>query len=144
MGTVFATVDDLAVRVPGGIPEDQADRAVAYLEDASDEIRDEIGRDYESDAVPGTVRKICLAVALRAWLNPTQLAATGLGEYTATHSSRGGIYLTEEEKSRLAKFRATGGLWVQPLDRSPDSTLYEGTRYIPSADGGTALPLGVE
>lgn len=139
----YGTVEQLAARVPGGIPADGEARAQAYLDDACDLIDDELGRTapYPAGEAPRAVVRIALAVALRAWLNPTQMSSTGLGDYTEAFSHRGGIFLLEAEKAALAKHRASSDVWVQPLTRSEESTVHDGTRYFPSSDGGSRLPL---
>jgi hypothetical protein len=117
--STLATVEDLSVRVPGGIPASDSARALAYLEDASGLIREETGQDFD-DEIPPTARRICIAAALRAWFNPDFVNQTTIGDFTARLGVAGGVYLTEVEKADLAKLSASSDFWVQPIGRKDE------------------------
>ena len=140
---MFATVEDLAVRIPGGIPAADLARAEAYLEDASSLIEEETGRDF-AGGVPSKVKRICLAAALRAWFNPDYRDDTTIADYRTRISVSGGVYLTDEEKRELAKFSSDSGLWVQPMVRR-DRAPWEGADEVrvAASSSGTVGPDSV-
>ena len=134
----LATVEDLAVRVPGGIPTADEQRAQAYLDDASAMIEEEVGRTFSD--VPPTARRICLSVAQRAWFNPAFVSSEQLGDFNTSYAARGGVYLTAEEKADLGKLKASASLWVQPLGRH-DRLVHPREDFVYVQDQGGGLPL---
>ena len=134
---LFATTDDMAVRVPGGIPDADLPRAEAYLEDASALIVEVVGE--VTGEVPATIKRVCLAAALRAWSNPSYLSSEQLGDYQTSRSALGGVYLTDEERNQLRRLRAQSGLWVQPVARR-DSLVHSADGWLYVSDGGASFP----
>lgn len=111
----YATVAEMSVRVPGGIPAADEPRAQAYLDDATALIEEETGRVFSD--VPPTAHQVCLSAALRAWFNPSFVASEGLGDYQTRYAALGGVYLTPDERAELGKLKSSSALWVQPLGR---------------------------
>ena len=127
----FATVEDLAARVPGGIAEADEARAQAALDDASAKIRSVANRpwvDAAGDVVedlPDIVFTVCLKAAQRCFDNPEGLASESIGTYAETRPNPSGdVYLTAEERRDIRRAAAggSGGLWTQPTTRGPLET----------------------
>lgn len=148
----LATVDDLRVRLPEGIPDSDVPRAEAALEDASALVRDECGgRSFltEDGAVdaPDAVVRVVLAVARRDFLNPEGARTTTetVGPFTDTVSrpdSASSCYLTEDEKSVCQRYRqsSTSGLWTQSTTRGRCGS---DVTWAYDQYGTEPLPIGV-
>ena len=137
----YASLDELMVRVPGGVPASEELRAQAYLDDASDLIDEETQRVFSD--VPAVVRRICLAAALRAWANPGFIGSTNIGDFGERYTTQGGVYLTAEERERLRRLRVDSDLWVQPIGRR-DPLVHDGddVTYFADGNGGDPIPVG--
>ena len=130
----FASVEEMSVRVPGGIPDTDLPRAQAYLDDATALIVEEVGREFAE--VPPTAKRICLSAALRAWFNPSFVASEGLGDYQTRYAALGGVYLTPEERGELGRLKGSSALWVQPTGRrDPLVHPRDGMVYVSDGDG---------
>lgn len=136
----FATLADLAVRVPGGIPASDELRAQAYLDDATELVEEEYGATVSD--VPPLFRRITRDAALRAWLNPGYVASEQLGDYSTRYLTGGGVYLTDEEKGKIHKLRSSSAFWVQPLGRhDPPVHAVDGYAYVTDQGGGVSFPF---
>lgn len=133
----LATFAEMSVRVPGGIPAEDEPRAQAYLDDATALIEEVIG--LTSD-VPAVANRVCLAAALRAWFNPAYLANETLGDLSTRYSSLGGVYLTDDERSKLRAASGSSGFWVQPIDRH-DRLVHRDPSFLYVSDGGSSFPF---
>lgn len=99
----MATFEQLAARVPGGIPEADRPRAEAALADAELAVRAEAGLGDE-DALPAVLVPLVLRVARREFTNPLGLASETVGDYTWRADGRGvGTSLTEDERAEVAR-----------------------------------------
>lgn len=137
----FATLEEMSVRVPGGIPTADEPRAQAYLDDATALIMEEVERDWTQ--VPAIARRITLSAALRAWFNPAFVSSEQLGDYQTVRSALGGVYLTEDERADLQKLAGSSSLWVQPIGRH-DPLVHahqEWSLVSDRADGGSRFPF---
>lgn len=150
----LASADDLLARLAFEEFEDlEYVRAESVLEDVSEFVRFESGRDwlrldsagaviepYELDA-PRIVRTITLRVAVRAVLNPQGLSSESTGDYSYQRNGatgEGGIYLTERELSMLRRAGGRIGLWTQPLTRNePIDTVV----WFNTMPGSEMIPL---
>lgn len=136
----FATLADMSVRVPGGIPTADGPRAEAYLEEASELVEEEYGATVSD--VPALFRRITLSAALRAWFNPGYLSSEQLGDFSTRYLTGGGVYLTDDEKAKIAKIKASSGLWVQPIGRNdPLVHVRDGFAYVQDQSGGVSFPF---
>ena len=122
----LAQLDALNARTPGGIDDDDNERASAALSDASALVRATakhtwVDADEALIAVPDVVVSITLAVALRAFVNPADGVTQEVvaSDYTAAYSS-GGLYLTNLERQTLQQLRPTSGLWTLGTTRSDE------------------------
>lgn len=105
----LAEIWQLAVRVPGGIAEEEEPRALAALEDASAWIRTEARRTWldatgELEDVPGVIVSICCAVARRILDNPDGLLQETVAQYTYSRTNATtDVYLTKQEKAMIRR-----------------------------------------
>lgn len=153
----FASVADLAARTPGGIPDDDEERAQAVLDDASSKIRAEAGESWVTDGeldfpddpdwAEDAIIRITLAVARRALSNPDGVESTTLGPFSETTSNASpDVYLTAAEKRDIAKIvGGTSGLWTlgTTRDDSPyagDLPEFAGDLYL-SVEGSELIPF---
>lgn len=108
----FASTSELAVRIPGGISDDDEARAQGVLEDASSLIRAEAGTTWVTEGVldedvPDIVVTVCIAAAKRAFTNPEAVTSESLGDAARSFGDASSdVYLTAAEK-RLVR-RAAG------------------------------------
>lgn len=99
----MVTFEQLAARVPGGIPEVDRPRAEAALADAELAVRVE-ARLGNEDALPAALVPLVLRVARREFANPLGLASETVGDYTWRADGRGvGTSLTEDERAEVAR-----------------------------------------
>lgn len=146
----FATIDDLAARTPGGsITSTDEPRAQAALDDASAKIRAEAGLSWVDDGgdvvedLPDIIVVVCLAAALRAFVNPEGLVGESIGTYSETRPNPStDVYLTAAERRLIHKAAgASRGLWAQPTTRGPLETPGgDDTVYLPVV-GGSPIPF---
>lgn len=131
----YARVTDLGNWVGQTIAPDDP-RAIAILKAASIRVRRYIGADVcdewddldtanPTDPVPDVVSSVTVQAAARVWINPQGLTTEANDDYTRRFGddSKGGLYLTEDEKADLAEFRDTpngGGLSVISTTRDGD------------------------
>ena len=165
----FASVDELADRVPGGIEAGDEARAQAALDDASALIRAETGRswvtDGELDLPTGDdewkadiLAKVCLGAALRSFLNPDNRSGESESIDGYSHSeqwsnSSPDVYLSSSEKAQLARTLGGGGLFVISTTRSDIGASGRsggletsrcddtGTEYLDVVGAGTKIPF---
>ena len=138
----LASLAQLAVRLdlePDELDDDA--RAAAVLEDASAAVRaaaDGTSWVDENNTlvdVPDRVVTVTLAVALRAYQNPTGATQKTAGDASISYGARSGsaVYLTREERRDVRRAAGISGMsstWVesasQPSPRDPaDSILHE-------------------
>lgn len=146
----FASVDDLAARIPGGISETDEARAQAVLDDSSSKVRSYTGETWATDGeldfptdpewAEDTIVRITLAVARRSFENPeghTQQSESLDGySYTDQFSNASpDVYLTAAEKADLDKLLGgTSGVWTLATTRceddNPDLQVFAGDVYL--------------
>jgi hypothetical protein len=152
----FATLADLAARIPGGIATADETRAQAALDDASTKIRSVANRawvDAAGDVVedlPDIVFTVCLKAAQRCFDNPDGLKSEGIGTYAETRANPSAdVYLTAEERRDIRRAAVAagggGGLWTQPTTRGPLETpgrngRCDDTVYVDTT-GGAPIPF---
>lgn len=149
----FATIEDLAVRIPGGIKEADEPRAQAALDDASTKIRAVAGRpwvDAEGDVVtdlPDIVFTVCLKAAQRCFDNPEGFTSNTIGGYAEGRANAStDVYLTAAEQRDIrAAVGGSGGLWTQSTTRGPLETpgrhrCGEGDDVYLDTVGGSPIP----
>lgn len=149
----FASIDDLALRLPGGIAESDEERAQAALDDASAKIRVEAATlwvDANGDLVegiPDIVAVVCLAAAARALTNPEGVEQVSIGTYSESKSNASAdVYLTAQERSLIRRAASGGGgLWTQPTTRGrleTDRDQYcDGDTIYVDVVGGAPIPF---
>ena len=102
----FATVQQLADRIPGGIPQDEQGRAAALLTDVSAIIADLVDAATAAEWVedtPDVVVAVACSASYRALVNPLQHASVTEGNYTWRSDSTDGVWLTEDEEKRIRR-----------------------------------------
>lgn len=126
----FASVDDLAIRVLGGISDDDAPRAQAALDQASTKIRAEAGKTWVVDdelVLPtgddewraDVLFTVCLSAAFRSFTNPEQIQSESLGAYSETVANASAdVYLTAQERTDVRRAAGGVGLFVLSTTRS--------------------------
>lgn len=148
----FATIDEFANRLPGGISDDDSTRAQAALDDASALIRNETGKtwvtDDELDAdVPDIVVTVTCRAAMRAFVNPTGLVQDTTGPFSASFANASSdVYLTKNEKSDVRRAAGKSGLWTQcvtrgPIEVRPITGCGEADEYVPVDPAGKDMPF---
>lgn len=147
----FASIDELANRIPGGISDDDSARAQAALDDASALIRVEAGKtwvtDDELDAdIPDIVVSVCCRAAQRSFTNPVGVVQDTAGPFSATYANASSdVYLTKNEKDLVKQVAGTSGLWAQCITRGHIETQTIATcgdgEYLPVDPAGTAIPF---
>ena len=146
----FASIDDLAAWL--GQEIDDASRADMVLRGASTRVRAFTGRawmtdvDEFDDADPAidaddfeVAQTVVLQMAGRVWVNPKGIIHDTTGPYSARWSERvaEGLYLTDEERDMLGRYRTGGrsGLWTLSTTRDDtgscgDLAVYDDTCYV--------------
>lgn len=127
----FASVEELADRIPGGIENSDLARAVAALDDASSLIRDEAGKSWVTEegdlALPtgvdawraDTLVRVCCSAARRSIENPEGVSQESLGGYSVTNSNASAdVYLTSGERRSVKRAAGRESVWAMPLTRS--------------------------
>lgn len=100
------SVDDLSVRIPGGIPESDRDRAKAALEDAEAAVMEVAEECGEVGELPPSLVALALRVARREFQNPHGFASETLADYTYRQDGDGravGADLTGAERARIRR-----------------------------------------
>ena len=125
----LASLQQLEARFPGGLPEDDVERALAALDDASAWIRVEAGEDWLDDdglleTVPAAIVSVCCAVARRIVDNPAGIMQRSIAGYSEglTNASTD-VYLTKQEKAIIRKVTGAGGLVIVTLESPYTSPL---------------------
>lgn len=101
----FATIDDLAARIPAGIAGGDDARAQAALDDVSSLIRAHAGKTWVTEDaidadVPDIVTTVCLRAAQRAFTNPSGVTSESAGPFSTSYAnSSSDVYLTAQEKT---------------------------------------------
>lgn len=149
----FATTDDLALRIPGGIAEEDMERAQAALDDASALIRAAANKTWVDDDeqleedVPGVLLTVCCAAARRAITNPDGVKAETFDQFSQSYANDSGdVYLKRSEK-RLVRSAASGGESLSSVELTNDSgvpgaTGAGDTIYVDVDYGGDPMPWG--
>lgn len=119
----LASLQQLDARFPGGLSDDDTNRALAALEDASAWIRAEAGTEDWLDAngvletVPAVIVSICCAVARRIVDNPAGIMQRSIAGYSeGLTNATTDVYLTKQEKAMIRKVTGTGGLVAVVLE----------------------------
>ncbi len=129
-----------------------APRADAILRGGTTRVRAFTGRVWltannELDTATPTItaddldiaRTVVLQMVARLWVNPKGIIQDTTGPFSARWSERvaEGLYLTDDEKAMLSRYRTTQrpALWTQPTTRGDvgacdDLVEYDGTCYI--------------
>lgn len=153
--------DDLAAWL-GETEIVDAARADAILRGGTTRVRAFTGRawltaDNELDTSTPTIdsddldiaRTVVLQMVARLWVNPKGVIQDTTGPFSARWSERvsEGLYLTDEEKEMLSRYRTTQrpALWTQPTTRGDSGGCgnlveYDGTCYI-DVVGSELLPF---
>lgn len=140
----LVSLDDFALRA-GGVAAADEDRAQAALADASALIRAEAGTTWtddhdDLDGVPDVIVAICVAVALRAWLNPDGARSEQIGNYAVTWAdSSTGVYLSAGERRTIRRAAARPAIGAVTLE-SPYTRPFAGTEWADVDDGGDPIP----
>jgi len=132
----LAEVADVELRVERTFSGTEADRIDALLNSVSIKVRRASGRLWlalDSDgniavphtldpAMPETVWDITVTAVERAVRNPDGYSSESSGDYSYQRvgipGGVGGVYLTDEEKETLRKYRpGTTGMWTQSTTR---------------------------
>lgn len=103
----LATLSDYETR-KGDVPDSQESIVEALLDDASALILDNAGSgaewleadaEEEDHGIPRSITAVCVAVAHRAFTNPTAVASKALGSasYTYKGDEPDALYLTDRE-----------------------------------------------
>lgn len=138
----LVSLDDFALRTPGIDAVDE-DRAQACLDDASALIRAEAAVTWVDDdgglaEVPEVVVAVCVAVALRAWLNPDGARSEQIGNYSVTWAdSSTGVYLSEGERRMIRRAAGRSAIGAVTLE-SPYGS--DTTEWADVVTGGDPLP----
>lgn len=131
----FASVEQFAVRVPGGVSDDDRPRAQGAVDHASTLVRAETGQawvDAEGAlALPAgddawkadVLVNVTFGAALRSFLNPQNVtgeseAVDGYNHAEQFANASPDVYLTASEKRQLASVTPSGGLFVVSTTRS--------------------------
>lgn len=114
----FATLEELDARIPGGIDQSDMDRALAALDDVSDLIRAEAGKDWVDDQgelvddVPGVLRVIAITAARRELANPDGVISESIDGFSHRLANAStGVYLTPVEAKRVRRASGRSGVW---------------------------------
>jgi hypothetical protein len=147
---LLATVPDLEARLGRVIDENEMDRALAVLEDASELVRAEVGLTVWTDPdttlttlslVPGSVRAVVLKAAERAMRNPGGYSSESSGDYSfQRNGAQFGVYLTDAELKIIRRSVGRTGLWTQPVTRGE---VYDSTVWLEDSYGCELFPVDV-
>lgn len=138
----LATLEQLADRLGMAVDELNEARAQAALDDASVLVRSETGFtwvDAEGELiedVPDIAVAICLAVAKRAYENPSGATQKTVGDVSVTYPETS-AYLTLDERRVLSRLRSTGALWTIATTRGDEME----TTYIDVVGQDEPMPF---
>ena len=142
----LADIDALVARLGRPLTEPQRARAVAILDDVSDEVRAETGRTWvlpdgslDPDR-PGVLAVVTLRATRRAVDNPTGLVGETIGAYTrrfAEPPAGAGVYLDDAERRMLHAAIGTGDLVSVPTTRD---VAVDDRRWLSDGAGGDLIP----
>ena len=144
----LATVEQLSARLGITPTGGDAERALAALEDASALIRSEAAIDWidvdndELSGVPSVIEAITLAVAYRAYQNPSGASQTILGDPSVSYAREGSgaVYLTRDERKAVRK--AAGISSVGSIALVSPWMAEAANYYVEVEGGGDPIPLG--
>ena len=130
--TALATIAALEARLgiaQGTLAGTDLARAEADLEDASNLVRGETGKDFLDEdglpAAPGPVVTIVLKAAKRCYRNPDEFSSETEDGYTWRREPDSvSPYLTDAEIRMLARYASTSDLYVQPFTRDDSDEPY--------------------
>lgn len=108
----YATLQQLAARVPGGIQQDEEGRATAILADVSAIIADLVDGTTAAawvEETPDVVVAVTCSAAYRALVNPLQHASVTEGSYTWRSDQTDGVWLTADEEKRIRRAAGQNG-----------------------------------
>ena len=130
--------DDLAEWLQQSFSAEQWTRAGAVLSRVSAVVRSAAGVTWEGEEVPEEVEAVVLEVAKRVWTNPNGVRQQATGPFSASYAVVG-VYLTDEERRILGKYRANQrGLWTLNTTRGDD----EGdTVWVPVVGSDNTFPF---
>lgn len=135
----FASTEDVAARIPGGLASSDEDRAEAALEDIAAVIRAEAGKTWtdEDGALvadfPAILKVISITAARRELDNPDAVISETIDGYSQRLANAStGVYLTPKEAKLVRRAAGRGGLWSQQLTRGVVET--SGTRGLGDDD----------
>ncbi len=106
---------------------------------ASALVSDEMGYAVDPVPIPSEVTAVTTGVVARAIFNPSGATQDTTGPFSATwQGAQVGIYLTESERSRLARMLGgRRGLWTLGTTRGDVET----TRWVYDQWGGEPIPF---
>jgi hypothetical protein len=137
----LATIEDIAARQPGGVPDADETRVTALLTDASALVRAVAGIDWLDDTgqltpVPDIIVAIVCASARRAYNNPEGAVSESDGSWSQTNASKAGDpYLEPYEEKRIRQAAGRNELWALPITRDPEHVGLETSRRRPWVSG---------
>jgi hypothetical protein len=152
----FATVDQFADRLPGGLALGDLSRALAALEDASALIRVEAGKDWaggdDGDELDfgdlaqrhqDAITTVCISVARRAFTNPAGVNSQTAGPFSSDFADASSdVYLKASERAVVKRAAGLTGLISiattreDPIGSSDLGTLgNDGVIYAPTTTG---------
>jgi hypothetical protein len=141
----LATVGDVETRLGRTLDDTELGRVAGLLEDASELVRLEAGRDWvDLDtgavvSVPGSVRAVVLRAVDRAIRNPDGFSAESDGDYSYQRTQvEPGVYLTDAERAIIRRACGRTGLWTQPITRGDE---YLNTVWFEDQFGCELFPL---
>lgn len=120
-------VVELATRLGLDLTSDVLPRLAAIIDDASALVRAEAQQTWvdeygDLEDVPDAVATVTLAVARRVYENKLGVTSETTGPFTIRYSDQAGegLYLTEQEKELLARYRPSPspGVWTLPTTRT--------------------------
>lgn len=120
-----------------------ATRAEAVLSAASNLVSAYAGKDWSTTDAPADVADIVVQVAARVYLSPanSNVRTWNKGPFTEGYfdAAQNGLYLTDEEKTALNRFRtAASGLGTVSVTRGEET---EGTIYVPTGPEPSGYPF---
>jgi len=127
----FASFLELDARIPGGIADEDVERAQAALDDASTLIRAEASQNYVDDQGALTLPagadawradvlvRVCLSAARRQLDNPDGISQEALGAYSVQQANASSdVYLTTAERRDVRRAAKKTGVTTVSTTRS--------------------------
>jgi hypothetical protein len=89
--------------------------------------------------LPATARGVVIGVAVRALLNPGNVASEGAGPFNTSfgNAAAGGLYLTKQDRATLLRLAGRGGAFTV------DPTPADAGQNLPAWDRNITWPSGV-